>query len=83
MHGRAAGHRRRGGAPATGAVLRDRDAEPHRARRDVSAAGGPAGPIPGPDVAGLSQHPERSAHPSRATHTRAARRPGAGAGPSP
>ncbi len=62
-------HGRRHAAPAGRAVLRPGHAEPDRARRDLSAARGPVGPLHVPRPGGLSQRgggvPDRAADDGR------------------
>ena len=65
----AAGDDRGRDAPARPAVPRDRDAEPDRVRRDVSAARGAARPLPAAHVGRLSRARGRMA---RARRTRGA-----------
>ena len=61
----AAGHRRRQTHPLPEPVLRARDAEPDRARRDVPAAGGAARPVPAPRAARLPRPSARRSASSR------------------
>ena len=65
VHAGAPGHRRRRGAAAGRAVLRDRDAEPDRAGRHVPAAGGAARPLRAAARARLSGAGRGGAHAGR------------------
>ena len=58
--GRGPRHRGRHDPRAAAAVLGHRHAEPHRPRRHLPAARGPARPLPGPFQPGVSEHGGRA-----------------------
>ncbi len=67
-------------AAAAGPVLRHRHPEPGRVRGHVSAARGPAGPVPGQGDDAAARPRDRTAHPGRARRRLRPARPGRGPG---